>query len=125
MADSTTLWALAILVIVAIVIIAVVVSRHRARVRRAELMHKFGPEYDRAVEQYGPDRADRELISRERRVDHFQARELNAVERERFLTNWTSIQAQFVDDPSVAVSSANELINEVLRASGYPTEHFE
>ena len=121
MDDTTTLWALIGLAIVAILIVAVVASRHRARVRRAELQRKFGPEYDRAVEEYGPDRADRELLSRERRVGHFQSRELNAVDRARFLNSWSSIQAQFVDDPGVAVTGANELINEVMRARGYPT----
>ena len=125
MDDTTTLWALIGLAIVAILIVAVVASRHRARVRRAELQRKFGPEYDRAVEEYGPDRADRELLSRERRVGHFQSRELNAVDRARFLNSWSSIQAQFVDDPGVAVTGANELINEVMRARGYPTEDFE
>jgi hypothetical protein len=125
MVDSTLLWALVGLVIVAIVIGAVVASRHRAKVRRAELQRRFGPEYDRAVEQYGANHADRELTLRERRVDHFQSRELNAVDRARFLASWANIQAQFVDDPGVAVSGANELINEVLRARGYPTEHFE
>jgi hypothetical protein len=125
MDDSTLMWLVVGVAIVAILVIAIVASRHRARVRRAELQRKFGPEYDRAVEQYGPDRADRELLSRARRVDHFQSRELSAPDRERFLARWTSIQAEFVDDPSVAVTSADELINEVMRARGYPTENFE
>jgi len=125
MQDSTTMWALIGMAIVALAIILVVASRHRARARRVELKSKFGAEYDRAVEEYGPNHADRELSSRERRVGQFQARELNAVDRARFLSNWASIQAQFVDDPGVAVSGANELINEVMRAQGYPTEHFE
>jgi hypothetical protein len=125
MDDTMMMWALVGLGIVAILIVAVVASRHRARVRRVELQHKFGPEYDRAVEDYGPDGADRELLSRERRVGHFQSRELNEVDRARFLSRWSSTQAQFVDDPGVAVTSANELINEVMRARGYPTEHFE
>jgi hypothetical protein len=125
MDDSTLLWVVVALAIVAIVSIAVVVSRRRARVRRAELQRQFGPEYDRAVEEYGPDRADRELLSRARRVDHFQSRELSPADRARFLASWTSIQAQFVDDPSVAVAGADELINEVLRARGYPTVQFE
>jgi hypothetical protein len=125
MDESTTVWALIGLAIVAIVIIAVVASRHRARQRRAELRSKFGPEYDRAVEEYGPDRADRELASRERRVEKFQARELSAADRARFLESWAAIQRQFVDDPGIAVSGANELINQLMRALGYPTEHFE
>jgi len=125
MDDSTMLWVAIGLAIVALVIILVVASRHRARTRRAELKSKFGPEYDRVAEEYGPDRVDRELVSRERRVGQFQARELSAADRARFLASWSSIQAQFVDDPGIAVSGANELINEVMRARGYPTEQFE
>jgi len=125
MDSSTLIWALIGLAIVALMIIAIVASRHRARVRRRELQHRFGPEYDRAVEQYGADRADRELRSRERRVDHFQSRELSAADRERFSASWANIQAQFVDDPSVAVAGANELIKEVMRARGYPTDNFD
>ena len=125
MDDSTTMWVAIGLGIVALMIIAFVASRHRARVRHLELQRKFGPEYNRAVEAYGPDRADRELASRERRVERFKSRELNATDRARFLASWTSIQAHFVDDPSIAVNSANELINEVMRARGYPTEDFE
>lgn len=125
MDESTTVWALIGLALVALVIILVVASRHRARVRRAELRSKFGPEYDRAVEEYGQARADRELASRERRVGKFQARELSPADRARFVANWANIQQQFVDDPGVAVSSAHELINQVMRALGYPTEHFE
>jgi len=125
MDHSTLIWALVGLAIVALAIVAIVASRHRARSRRVELKSKFGPEYDRAVEQYGPDHADRELASRERRVGHFQSRELSATERARFLAAWASIQARFVDDPGVAVSGADELINEVMRARGYPTEHFD
>jgi hypothetical protein len=125
MDETTLLWVVGGLALVAIVIVAVAISRHRARVRRAELQRKFGPEYDRAVEEYGPDRVDRELLSRARRVDQFQSRQLSATDRSRFSASWTSIQAQFVDDPSLAVTGADELINEVMRALGYPTGQFE
>jgi len=125
MDDATMFWPLVGVAFVALLIILIVASRHRTRVRRAELKSKFGPEYDRAVEEYGADHADRELASRERRVEKLLARELSAVDRARFLASWANIQAQFVDDPGMAVSAANELINEVMRARGYPTEHFE
>lgn len=125
MDEATTVWALAGLAIVALMIIVVVASRHRARTRRAELRSKFGPEYDRAVEEYGQAQADRELASREQRVQKLQGRELSAADRARFMASWASIQQQFVDDPGVAVSGANELINQLMRALGYPTEHFE
>jgi len=91
MDESTTVWALIGLAVVALVIILIVASRHRARVRRADLKSKFGPEYDRAVEEYGADRADRELASRERRVEKFHARELSAAERASFLASWSHI----------------------------------
>jgi hypothetical protein len=125
MDESTTVWLLVALATVALVIILVVASRHRARVRHTELKSKFGPEYDRAVEEYGPNRADRELASRERRVEKFQARELSAADRARFMASWASIQQQFVDDPGVAVTGADELINQLMRVLGYPTEQFE
>ncbi len=123
--DSTLLWVLIALLIVALAIILIFASHRRARTRQAELRSKFGPEYDRAVQEFGPERADRELASRERRVGRFQSRELSAADRERFLARWTELQAQFVDDPGIAVAGANELINEVLRARGYPSDDFE
>jgi hypothetical protein len=101
-------------------------ARHRARVRRAELQQRFGPEYDRTVEELGSSsRADLELAQRARRVDHFRFKELGPADRARFSAAWDRVQLQFVDDPAVAVTSANELINEVMRARGYPVQHYE
>jgi hypothetical protein len=125
--DSTSMmWIVVASAAVAILIAAVIGSRRRARARSAELQRQFGPEYDRAVEEHGSAaRAERTLASRARRVEHFHFHELSAAERARFASSWTRVQAQFVDDPAVAVSNANELINEVMRARGYPTEDFE
>jgi hypothetical protein len=90
------------------------------------MQRRFGPEYDRAVEELGsPSRADLELAQRARRVDHFRFKELGAADRARFSAAWDRVQLQFVDDPAVAVTSANELINEVMRARGYPAQHYE
>lgn len=89
------------------------------------MQRQFGPEYDRAVLQLGSAaHAERELAARARRVEHFRFKELNAAERARFAANWTRIQAQFVEDPALAVTNADELISEVMRARGYPTEDF-
>src|SRR5450755_2946235 len=110
--DSVVLWVSVALVAVAIGIVGVIVSRRRARVRSAELQQQFGPEYDRAVEDLGGSaRAERELAARARRVQHFQFHALDAASRARFDAEWNRIQAKFVDDPAVAVASANELIN--------------
>ncbi|HEY6080699.1 MAG TPA: hypothetical protein VIW29_17915 [Polyangiaceae bacterium] len=123
--ESLLLWTIVALVAVAIVIALAVVSHRRSRARRLALQRQFGPEYDRAVQELGPARAERELAARARRVEHFQFRDLSTADRGRFASGWSRIQLQFVDDPAVAVSGANELIKEVMRARGYPTEDFE
>ncbi len=126
MDNTTTLWIIVALVAVAVIAIGAIWSRRRARERSAELQSQFGPEYDRAVVELGSQaKAERELAARARRVERFQSRELSVADRSRFGAAWNRIQAQFVDDPALAVSSAGELINEVMRARGYPTDDFE
>lgn len=126
MTDTERLWTIIALVSAAILFVVVLYARHRANVRRNELRQRFGPEYDRTVEELGSaSRADHELARRARRVEHFRFKDLSAADRARFATSWQRIQAQFVDDPAVAVNLANELINEVMRARGYPTRDFE
>ena len=41
------------------------------------------------------------------------------------MQSWQVVQAQFVDDPSVAVASADSLIASVMADRGYPVEDFE
>jgi hypothetical protein len=124
--NSALQWTLVALVAVAILIVAAIVARRRALVRSAQLRQRFGPEYDRALDEYGTaHRAERELASRARRVDHLRFRPLTPADRARFEATWTRLQAQFVDDPASAVMSANELIKEVMRARGYPIDDFD
>lgn len=129
MNDSERLWtviALAAVALLAIGLVVAMVMRRRALARHAELERRFGPEYDRAVDELGsPARADRELARRAERVHNFHFNDLGAADRSRFVETWNRVQAQFVDNPVVAVTSANELINEVMRARGYPVEHYE
>jgi hypothetical protein len=114
------------LAVVAFSIVVFAIARHNARMRRMQLQQRFGPEYDRTVEELGRQSlADRELAHRAKRVDHFRFKDLGAADRARFAASWDRIQLQFVDDPVVAVTAANELINEVMRARGYPTQHYE
>ena len=126
MDDRTVLLVTIGLVVVAAAIIATLVAQRRARLRSAELQRQFGPEYDRTLEKLGNRaHAERELLARARRVQNFRFNELNAADRARFEASWARIQAQFVDDPAVAVAGANQLITEVMRARGYPIEDFE
>jgi hypothetical protein len=123
MTNTVLLW---VIVLAAAVIVAAIASRRRARMRSVELRQRFGPEYDRTVQEMGSAaRAERELARRARRVEHIRFQELTEADRVRFQANWTRIQAQFVDEPRVAVAAANELIKEVMRARGYPADGFE
>jgi hypothetical protein len=126
MTNTAMLWIIVVLSAVAIVFVMAIASRQRARARSVELRHRFGPEYDRAVNEFGSlGRAERELGKRARRVAHLQFRELNDAERLAYASSWSRIQGQFIDDPAAAVVRANELIKEVMRAQGYPIDDFE
>jgi hypothetical protein len=116
-------WALSIIAIVAIVL-AVAVS---LRMRTKKLRSRFGPEYDRVVqEQGGAFKAERELENREKRVEKFQIRPLSDDERVRFAKEWREVQEKFVDDPRGSVAGADSLLHQTMKARGYPiTAEFE
>lgn len=128
MTDQEQMLTVVALVVVAIVIgiVAVASIRRGTKARRAELVRHFGPEYDRAVDELGSrERAERELARRQERVEHFRLEPLTPADQTRFAASWTRIQAEFVDNPVAAVTRANALISEVMRARGYPVERFE
>ncbi len=124
--DSPLFWIIVgAIVIVAIAVIAVMVKRRPGR-HHARLRERYGPEYERLVQQYGSDKdAERELVARERRVRRFRLRELSDAEHERFATAWREVQVRFVDEPREAVLQANDLVKELMGARGYPVEDFE
>jgi hypothetical protein len=116
----------AILIVVVIIALAVAVWAYIERQKTLRLRGKYGPEYDRlAEEQHSARSAESILEQREKRVSKFRIRALREEERERFATEWRSVQEQFVDDPRRAVSMADHLINEALKARGYPMGEFE
>lgn len=97
-----------------------------SRRRHEQLKRRFGPEYERAIVEYGSlARAERELLARERRVRHLRLRNLSPSERAQLSARWEGVQARFVDDPSGAVQAAQELIKKVMVARGYKIEDFE
>jgi hypothetical protein len=87
--------------------------------RTASLRNRFGAEYDRAVRETGPQRAESVLLEREKRVQKFSIRELSAEERE------SAVQSRFVDDPQAAVGDADVLVDRLMQARGYPMTDFE
>ena len=109
----------------AIVAGAVVAAALRTRQSRG-LRERFGPEYDRVAAD-APSRreAEAELREREQRHDQLDLRPLDPSDRDRFRARWEEVQARFVDDPPGAVGDADRLIQEVMRARGYPVDDFD
>jgi hypothetical protein len=121
--DSSTVIAIAV---VAVVIVSLVLFLALREQRRARLRARFGPEYDRTVEDVGDrHRAEHELQERQKRVSRFEIRTLSVSERDHFISAWHVIQAEFVDHPRQALAKADDLLTEVMRARGYPMEDFE
>ena len=115
--------------ILALVLLVVVVAVGALLLRRRKSEHirsKFGPEYDRTLQETGkPAKAESALREREQRVSKFNIRPLGAADRDRFLEGWTRVQADFVDDPQGAVTRADALLGDVMSARGYPVTEFE
>ena len=126
MRDENIIWIVIALAVLALAVVISLALARRARQRSVLLRERFGPEYDRTVQQYGARRAERALAARVERVEHISIRELSDEERARFASSWDAIQAQFVDDPRTAVARANALIKDVMRTRGYSaTDPFE
>jgi hypothetical protein len=118
----------AIIVIVLLVLAAaaaVVMMRARQAKRREGLQERFGPEYDRAVESHGDQKAaEKRLAETAARRDQIEIRTLEPAERERYTQQWTGVQAAFVDEPGTATRDADQLVQAVMRDRGYPVDDF-
>jgi type VI protein secretion system component VasK len=115
-----------ILIAAAIVVGAVLVYGVLTRRRTARLRERFGPEYDRTVEQRGERRqAEAELQGREERRERLEIRPLTPEAHERYLESWRRLQSDFVDDPAGAVNGADQLVSSVMSERGYPMDDFE
>ncbi|MET9887992.1 hypothetical protein ABZZ20_33655 [Streptomyces sp. NPDC006430] len=116
-----------VVIIVACVIVLIVLGAGLWMLsRRRHLKRRFGPEYDRTVEEAGgrlP--ADRELRSRERRHDALEIREVSPEVRQQYADDWGRVQERFVDRPQGAVSEADTLVTRLMRERGYPTEGYD
>jgi hypothetical protein len=119
-------WLWALIVLVVLVVAAVVVWRAVSTRRTQHLRERFGPEYDRAADDAGSRRrAEAELAAREQRREQLNIRPLPPEARERYVQEWQTVQAQFVDSPAAAVAAADALVSSVMRDRGYPMDDFE
>jgi hypothetical protein len=121
---ATWVW-IVIAIAVALVVLAVVWWAMRER-RSRSLREGFGPEYERTVAEAPTKReAEAELQERQQRREELDIRPLAAGARDRYIEEWRTVQARFVDNPTGAVSDADKLVSQVMRDRGYPTDDFE
>ena len=116
--------------ILAIVLIALAIAAVAWLVvqkqKSTKLRRRFGPEYDRAIKEYGGrTKAEAELSKREQRVAGLNIIPITAAEAARFSNAWSSLQSRFVDDPKGVVPEADLLVRELMIKRGYPMGDFE
>ena len=115
-----------ILIVIAVLAIAVAAWAYMQREKTLKLRNKYGPEYERLAEhEHSARKAETILATREQRVAKFNIRLLKPEEVARFSSDWRLVQEHFVDDPRESVGQADRLINEALKARGYPMADFE
>jgi hypothetical protein len=117
--------AIVVLIVVIIAILGIGGWLMWTQLRRRQLRERFGPEYDRTLEDQESRRAaERDLAEREKRHAKLDIKPLSRDERDRFAQQWDLIQQQFVDHPGAAVADADRLVTVVMKERGYPTEDY-
>ena len=111
--------------VVLLIAVAIALAAHRSKKKSEALRARFGSEYDLALsEQKSRHKAEAQLAERVRRVDRLQLRELTEAERERFAARWNTVQSHFIDHPRGSVIEADEQVNAVMEAKGFPAGDF-
>jgi len=117
---------LTIVIIVIVVLAAAAVFFVYQRRESQQLHERFGPEYERTLEDSGDRRsAERELRQRERRVSKLDIVPLSRESAELYRGEWARIQQSFVDRPGSAVADADRLVLRMMRETGYPVDEFD
>jgi hypothetical protein len=124
--DTTNTITIVVAIVLVLLIGGLLGMLFTRRQRTKHLQERFGPEYDRTVQEVGDQRRAEEEL--EARLDHVKAleiRPLSTEETDRFTNEWQFAQAEFVDEPLAALRKANQLIKEVMSIKGYPVDDFE
>ena len=116
-----------ILIVIGVLVIAAGSAWYvYARERTSRLRERFGPEYNRVASRTDSKReAEKELESRESRREQLEIKPLPETSRVRYVEEWRSVQAEFVDEPGRAVARADSLLQKVMEERGYPVGKFE
>ena len=126
--DTTTMIILGLVVLALIALLIWASARNKARQaeKREELRERFGPEYDRAVQEHGSEKdAASRLGDVAKTRDKLEIRDLSPEQRDRYASDWMEVQAAFVDAPDAALRDADRLVGSVMRDRGYPVDDFD
>lgn len=113
------IWIVVIAVVAAVLIGAVLLATRQRRSHR--LQERFGPEYERVTAESRSE-GEQELLRREERVEELEIRPLSPGAQQRYIDEWRSAQAGFVDDPETAVSQADGIVRRMLSERGFPVD---
>jgi hypothetical protein len=116
-------WIVVVIAVVVVVALVAVMARNR---RTAMLRGRFGPEYDRAVENREDRRAaEAELLARQKQRAQFDVKPLPEADRLRFAVEWRELQERFLDEPAESADAADALVTRVMEERGYPMRDFD
>jgi len=91
--------------------------------RRRSLRKSFGPEYETVAQEHDSKKeVDQELLRRKRRHDTLRLHAISMDDQKYYVSSWEHLQGEFLDDPALALSSAGQLVSQLLDARGYPGE---
>jgi hypothetical protein len=127
MNSSTLVIAVAIMFAIGVLIALVTVIWLSVSNRRTkQLKSKFGPEYRRVARAEGSAaQAEQILLQREKRLQKLEIKPLTETQKQEFADAWEHAQAEFVDDPTAAITHADVLVQEVMSVRGYPVADFD
>jgi hypothetical protein len=122
---DTVVWILVAIAIIAVLAIGLFAWTMSRKHRSERLREGFGPEYDREVQRMGRGKAESELEQRKKRVEQLNITPLSSQQAVGYQRDWDGVQSHFVDDPSSAISDADDLVGQVMQARGYPMGDFD
>jgi hypothetical protein len=122
---ATQTWII-VTALMALILVGLGVCVYLRRNKSHKLQERFGPEYDRTVNEYGSrTKGESELKAREKRVERLEILPLAPSEAARFTEAWRTLQSRFVDNPKGVVVQAEQLVRELMEKRGYPMGDFE
>jgi hypothetical protein len=117
--DVTTI----LIIVIAVIVLALIAAVAMRGKQRSELKSKFGPEYERTVDQRDDRReAEAELREREKKRESLDIRPLSDGDRTTFVAAWDRVEARFVEDPDGAAREGDRIVADVMSRRGYPVE---